>query len=84
VNPLGLILRGAIQFYRYFVSPVLPRSCRYHPTCSAYAMEAIGRHGVVRGTGLAVWRIARCNPWGGSGYDPVPGRQEHRHALGRR
>ena len=83
MNPLGLILRGAILFYRLFVSPILPQSCRYHPTCSAYAMEAITHHGVVRGVGLAAWRIARCNPWGGSGYDPVPGCRAHRHALGR-
>jgi putative membrane protein insertion efficiency factor len=84
VSPLGHILRGAIGFYRLFVSPILPRSCRYHPTCSAYAMEAILRHGVVRGTGLAAWRLARCHPWGGSGHDPVPEGPAHQHALGRR
>ncbi len=83
MNPIGAILRGAIGLYRLFISPILPRSCRYHPTCSAYAMEAIMRHGAVRGTGLAVWRIARCHPWGGSGYDPVPGKPARRHALGR-
>lgn len=84
MNPVGTILRGAIGAYRLFVSPILPQSCRYHPTCSAYAMEAIARHGAMRGTAYAAWRIARCNPWGGSGYDPVPGKPARRHALGRR
>jgi len=83
VNPISAILRGAIGAYRLFISPILPRSCRYHPTCSAYAMEAIMRHGALRGTGLAVWRIARCHPWGGSGYNPVPRKPARRPALGR-
>ncbi len=65
-----------IRFYRLFVSPVLPASCRYQPSCSAYAMEAIRLHGPVKGPALAVKRLLRCHPikWlgGSSGFDPVP------------
>lgn len=61
-----------IRFYRRFLSPLLPPSCRFTPTCSQYAMEAIKKHGPIKGLALAIWRILRCNPWGGSGYDPVP------------
>ena len=60
------------RFYRMVISPMLPPSCRYQPTCSAYAMEAIVRHGPVKGLYLAVRRVLRCHPWGGGGYDPVP------------
>ncbi len=61
-----------VKFYRYFISPVLPNSCRYTPTCSAYAIEALKMHGFIKGTILAVMRVSRCNPWGGHGHDPVP------------
>ncbi|MDE6644937.1 MAG: membrane protein insertion efficiency factor YidD [Muribaculaceae bacterium] len=61
-----------IRFYQLCISPMLPASCRFTPTCSQYAIEAISRHGAVRGMWLALRRIARCHPWGGSGYDPVP------------
>ncbi len=61
-----------IRFYQLCISPMLPAACRFEPTCSQYAVEAITKHGVVRGTWLAIKRIARCHPWGGSGYDPVP------------
>lgn len=61
-----------IIFYRKAISPMLPSSCRYVPTCSQYAIEAIRKHGAVRGLWLAVRRILRCHPWGGHGYDPVP------------
>lgn len=61
-----------IRGYRKGISPFLPPSCRYTPTCSAYAEEAIGRYGAARGGWLALRRLLRCHPWGGSGYDPVP------------
>ncbi|MCH5220156.1 MAG: membrane protein insertion efficiency factor YidD [Muribaculaceae bacterium] len=61
-----------IRFYQLAISPVLPKSCRFSPTCSAYALEAIKKHGPIKGLWLAVKRIGRCHPWGGSGYDPVP------------
>lgn len=61
-----------VYFYRYSISPLLPASCRYTPTCSQYTVEAIMKHGVIKGAWLAIKRIASCHPWGGSGYDPVP------------
>lgn len=60
-----------IGFYRGAISPMLPPSCRFQPTCSEYAYEAIEKYGILKGGRLATWRILRCNPWGGSGYDPV-------------
>lgn len=72
MNILSLILSLPIHFYRACISPMLPPSCRYTPTCSQYALEALQVHGPIRGTWLAIKRIARCHPWGGSGYDPVP------------
>lgn len=69
---LGRILIGIVRGYRLLVSPWTPPSCRYTPTCSAYAIEAIERHGAVKGAWLAARRIGRCHPWGGHGYDPVP------------
>ncbi len=61
-----------IRFYQLVLSPLLPKTCRYLPTCSSYAIEAVLVHGIFRGSLLAARRILRCHPWGGSGYDPVP------------
>jgi hypothetical protein len=61
-----------VKIYSYVISPVLPNACRYTPTCSAYAMEALKKHGPFKGFVLSVKRIISCNPWGGHGYDPVP------------
>ncbi len=61
-----------IRVYQICISPYMGQNCRYTPTCSAYAIEALRKHGLLKGTCLAVWRILRCSPWGGSGYDPVP------------
>lgn len=69
---LGWLLMLPIRFYRKFISPLTPPSCRFTPTCSQYAIEAITKHGPFKGTWLAVKRILRCRPGGGSGYDPVP------------
>jgi len=68
----GLGLRGLIRAYQLLLAPVLPPSCRYLPSCSQYADEAIARHGALRGSWLALGRVCRCHPWGGHGYDPVP------------
>jgi len=67
------VLIGVIRVYQLTLSPFLGGSCRFLPTCSAYAMEAIAAHGAWRGTGLALRRLARCHPLGKSGFDPVPG-----------
>ena len=66
------LLLGLIRLYQIALSPWLGAKCRYEPTCSHYAAEAITRHGVVRGVWLAAKRLGRCHPWGRSGYDPVP------------
>jgi hypothetical protein len=79
---LTLLLRGLIRTYQLFISPMLGPSCRYLPSCSEYAAEAIEHHGPLAGTWLAVKRLARCHPWGGSGYDPVPTRRWREHSIG--
>lgn len=66
------VLIALLRFYRYAISPLLGRNCRFHPTCSAYAIEAIQRHGALRGGWLAARRVGRCHPFNPGGYDPVP------------
>lgn len=61
-----------VRFYQAAISPYTPASCRYSPTCSHYTIEALQKHGLLKGGWLAIKRIVSCNPWGGSGYDPVP------------
>ena len=61
-----------VKAYQWFISPLLPPSCRYQPSCSAYAITALSRYGALRGSWLALRRLLRCHPWGGSGHDPVP------------
>ena len=69
IRPAAL---GALKLYKRFISPILPPSCRFAPTCSEYAAEAIEKHGVLRGSTMAMLRLARCGPWHPGGYDPVP------------
>lgn len=80
LNLFGVILLSALVWgYRIVLKPLFPATCRYEPSCSAYALEALRRRGPVVGAWLAAWRVLRCNPWGGSGYDPVPDREPCRH-----
>ena len=65
------VVGAPIRFYQRFISPALPRRCKYHPTCSEYAVEAIRTYGVLKGLVLAAWRLLRCNPWSHGGVDPV-------------
>ena len=69
---LAKIMLGLIRFYQYAISPLIPPRCRFTPTCSQYAVEAIKKHGALKGGWLAAKRIARCHPFGGCGHDPVP------------
>ncbi len=71
---LALMLRLLVRGYQLLVAPILPMSCRYYPSCSRYAAEALERHGALAGVALTVGRLARCHPWGGHGVDPVPER----------
>ena len=64
------LLIGVIRLYQHALSPMLPNACRFAPSCSSYAIEALRRYGFARGLILASWRVLRCNPWGGHGYDP--------------
>jgi hypothetical protein len=69
---IGLLFMGLIRLYQLTISPILPASCRYTPTCSQYSIDAIKKYGPFKGSYLAFRRILRCNPWGGHGHDPVP------------
>lgn len=73
MSPLAFLLKGLVIVYRYTLSPLIGHGCRFRPTCSEYAMDAITLHGAVKGGWLTLRRLARCHPWGGWGYDPVPG-----------
>jgi putative membrane protein insertion efficiency factor len=70
-------LLGLVWIYRNAISPLVGANCRFQPTCSKYAEEALRKHGAFKGGWLAIRRIGRCHPWGGSGYDPVPGTDEN-------
>lgn len=72
VRKVAIWLLLPVKFYQTCISPYTPPSCRFVPTCSEYARQAIIKHGPLKGTYLAIRRILRCHPWGGSGYDPVP------------
>lgn len=87
-NPAVLLLSGLVHLYRLVLSPLLGPSCRFQPTCSEYALDALSKHGAARGAWLMLRRMLRCHPWGGSGWDPVPEpghtqeRRGHSHAEG--
>lgn len=68
----GLPFIGLIKLYQWVISPMIGPKCRYTPTCSSYAIQALQKHGLIKGFWLAFKRISRCHPWGGSGWDPVP------------
>ena len=74
---LRAVLIFLLRIYRRFLSPLKPPMCRFHPTCSQYAIEAFSEHGVLRGGALTLWRLLRCQPFARGGYDPVPPRHGH-------
>jgi putative membrane protein insertion efficiency factor len=73
---MKVLLLGLIHSYRILISPLFPPSCRFHPTCSQYGLEAIARYGSIKGGWLTAKRIVRCHPWSEGGYDPVPTAEE--------
>jgi putative membrane protein insertion efficiency factor len=75
-SALARLLIAPLRFYQRFISPALPASCRYYPTCSSYAVESLQVHGAIRGSWLTVRRVSRCHPWHDGGFDPVPPRRE--------
>ena len=75
------VLIAILRFYKRHISPLLPNACIYTPTCSEYAMEAIQKHGAIKGTGLAIWRLLRCNPFMKGGYDPVPEPKKRKESI---
>lgn len=74
------LLTAVVVAYRRYLSPALPARCRFYPSCSGYAQEALVRHGAVKGAGLAIWRLLKCHPFHPGGYDPVPDLIRHRPA----
>ena len=75
------LLIGLLKAYRFAISPLYGQVCRYHPTCSAYALEAVTVHGSIKGSWLALRRIGRCHPWAAGGYDPVPARRDQHRST---
>jgi putative membrane protein insertion efficiency factor len=75
------IVVGLLAAYKRWISPLLPPACRFHPTCSEYAREAVATHGLWRGTGLALWRVMRCQPLSRGGFDPVPAKNHTESRL---
>ncbi|WP_154796450.1 membrane protein insertion efficiency factor YidD [Occultella kanbiaonis] len=78
-NPLTWLLTGLVRGYQLIVSPWFAPTCRYYPSCSAYAIDALTKRGPIVGTGLAIWRVLRCNPWSAGGVDHVPARRSSDH-----
>jgi uncharacterized protein len=80
LNPVKWLVLGLLRLYRFAISPMFGQSCRYYPSCSTYAMQAVQTHGVIKGLGLASWRLLRCNPWTRGGVDFVPAAKHfHQH-----
>ncbi len=73
MSPLAYILALPVRAYRLTFKSWVGHNCRFEPTCSCYTLQALEKHGAIKGGALAAWRILRCNPWGGMGFDPVPG-----------
>ncbi|HLL08053.1 MAG TPA: membrane protein insertion efficiency factor YidD [Nocardioidaceae bacterium] len=81
--PVRVLIIAALKLYRFAISPIYGQVCRYHPSCSAYALEAVEVHGAIRGSWLGMRRVVRCHPWAAGGYDPVPpGRSAHQPPRG--
>jgi len=76
VKIISFLLKIPIKIYQWFISPIFPNTCRYAPTCSHYAVEALDEWGPIRGLWIAFKRLSRCHPWGDSGYDPVPKKEK--------
>ncbi len=80
-SPLKIVLIWFLKGYRFAISPLYGQVCRYHPTCSAYALQAVETHGAIRGVYLAARRVMRCHPWAAGGYDPVPQSHSLKHDV---
>jgi len=79
MNPLAFLMRALVLGYKWIISPILPGSCRFYPTCSSYTLQALETHGALKGGWLGLKRFARCHPWNDGGFDPVPGTHTHHH-----